>query len=166
VTRQMAERFADAFTLIRSWSEQIQVNELLVYDQLWPEVVSRHAYRISEGVAGGENFALAEGQYLWMSFARPEWVDFGSPSSESLTLPAGGSVVTYTDFPVGYHAFQMARDLGLEKLHAVRMYDAETGRWLTMEVKDGRLVGKDFPIPRIAVLYFDMVEAVVGWKPE
>jgi hypothetical protein len=166
VTQQMADTFVDAFTLIRAWSFQAHVTEVLVYDQLWPEVLSRRAYRTPGGEPAGENFLLAAGDFIWMGFDRSELIDFGPASGATLDLPAGVSVVTYTDFPMEYGAFRMARQIGLANLRAARMYDPSSGRWQTVEVREGGLVGMDFPIPRIAVMYFDMVNPVNGWRPE
>jgi beta propeller repeat protein len=166
VTEQMAATFTDAFTLIRSWTTQAHVTEILVYDQLWPEVISRRAWRTPSGEPAGENFPLVAGQFIWMGFDRSELIDFGPASGTSLDLPAGVSVVTYTDFPMEYRAFLMVRQIGIANLRAARMYDPSSGRWQTVEVRDGGLVGADFPIPRIAVMYFDMVNPVSGWRPK
>lgn len=166
VTEQMAATYPDAFSLIRSWSAQAHVTEVIVYDQLWPTVISRRAYRLPSGEPAGENFALVAGQYVWMGFDRSELIDFGPASGGALDLPAGVSVVTYTDFPMDYTAFRLARQLGLANLRAARMFDPASGRWQTVEVRGGGLVGMDFPIPRIAVMYFDMANPVNGWRPE
>ena len=166
VTQQMADTFVDAFTLIRSWNFQAHVIEVLVYDQLWPEVRSRRAYRTPEGEPAGTNFPLAAGQFIWMGFDRSELIDFGPASGATLDLPAGRSVVTYTDFPMEYSAFLMVDQIGLGNLHAVRMFDPSSGLWKTVEVRNGEKVGSDFQIPRIAVMYFDMANPVSGWKPE
>jgi len=166
VTQQMADTFADAHTLIRSWNTQAHVVEVLVYDQLWPTVVSRRAYRTPTGEPAGENFALTAGQFIWMGFDRSELIDFGPSSGNTLDLPEGSSVVTYTDFPMDYSAFRMARQIGLSNLRAARMYDPSNGRWQTVEVRGGELVGMDFPIPRIAVMYFDMAQPVGNWRPK
>lgn len=166
VTGQMAETFVDAFTLIRSWNAQARVTEVIVYDQLWPEVISRRAYRTPASEPAGDNFPLVAGQFIWLGFDGTELIDFGPASDVALDLPSGVSVVTYTDFPMEYTAFRMARQIGLDNLLAARMYDPSSGRWQTVEVRDGGLIGTDFPIPRIAVMYFDMANPVNGWRPE
>jgi beta propeller repeat protein len=166
VTEQMADTFGSAFNLIRSWNTQAHVVEVLVYDQLWPAVISRRAWRSPAGEPGGEDFQLVAGQFIWMGFDRSELIDFGPASGATLNLPAGASVVTFTDFPMEYSAFRMARQIGLDNLRAVRMFDPGSGQWKTVEVIDGGLVGEDFAIPRIAVMYFDMVSPVSGWRPE
>ena len=70
-------------------------------------------------------------------------------------------------FPVGYTAFRMMDQLGAGPARALRMHDPASGRWLTVQTgAGGRLVGADFPIPRIAVVLVDMQTAVEGWIPE
>lgn len=46
------------------------------------------------------------------------------------------------------------------------MLDGASGRWLTAEVREGRIIGYDFPIERSTVILMDMVTGVTGWRPE
>jgi len=75
------------------------------------------------------------------------------------------NVFGYTGFPSGYSAHQMLRQLGLDRVRAIRMLDTRSGQWWSAEVRDGALIGRDFDIPTAAVIWLDMKEAVNDWRP-
>jgi hypothetical protein len=56
--------------------------------------------------------------------------------------------------------------MGVAKVKAVRMLDAETGRWVVALVQNGRPIGNDFPIPNVAVLMVDLSAAVSNFRPQ
>jgi hypothetical protein len=74
-------------------------------------------------------------------------------------------VFSFGCFPDRYTAFGLLREIGKDKIQAVRMLDSETGKWLAAAVKDGNIVGEDFQIPRIAVMMLDMKAPVSSWIP-
>jgi beta propeller repeat protein len=167
VTDQMLATAATAFDLLDRWRTEANIVEVATYEQIWPEVVRRRAWRDAGGALQGENFALTVGMFVWLGFDRAQLIDFGPAETGPVDLPAGASVLTYSGFPVGYTAFRMMRQLGLEAVQSLRMHDPASGRWLTVQAgAGGRLVGADFPIPRIAVVLVDMQTAVEGWIPE
>lgn len=166
VTPQMLETAATAFDLLDRWRTDANVTEVATYEQLWPEVVMRRAWRDGQGALQGENFALAAGMFLWLGFDRAQLIDFGPSETGPLDLPQGASVLTYSGFPVGYSAFRMVRQLGTANVNALRLHDPASGRWQTLQTDAGRLVGADFPIPRIAVILIDMSNPVNGWTPQ
>ncbi|NLF86540.1 MAG: hypothetical protein GX571_10600 [Lentisphaerae bacterium] len=167
VTEAMLARAATAFELLDGWRTEANIVEVATYEQIWPEVVRRRAWRDAGGTLQGENFALTVGMFVWLGFDRDQLIDFGPAESGPVDLPAGASVLTYSGFPVGYTAFRMMDQLGAGPARALRMHDPASGRWLTVQTgAGGRLVGADFPIPRIAVVLVDMQTAVEGWIPE
>jgi hypothetical protein len=130
-------------------------------------VETRRAWRDgTTGTLQGEDFPLTLGMFVWLGFDRAQLIDFGPSESTPLDLPQGTSVLTYSGFPIDYSAFRMMRQLGLQNVRALRLHDPSSGRWQTVQVEAGRLVGTDFPIPRIAVILIDMTHAVNGWMPQ
>jgi len=79
------------------------------------------------------------------------WIErcagLGVNSAASLNLPAGPSVFSYTGFPSQYSAYRFVQQLGLSEVHAVRMLDSQSGRWVVASVLNGQVLGDDFPIP-------------------
>ncbi|HWI59791.1 MAG TPA: hypothetical protein VNZ22_21360, partial [Bacillota bacterium] len=83
-----------------------------------------------------------------------------------VTLAAGANVLSYAGFPSQYTAYNLLQQLGLPNARAVRMLDAQSGRWLVAEVLNGRPVGADFSIPRVAVLMLDLANPVSNFQPK
>jgi hypothetical protein len=46
------------------------------------------------------------------------------------------------------------------------MLDSQSGRWLVAEVQNGRPIGVDFVVPRVAVLMLDLVNPVNNFQPQ
>lgn len=166
VTAQMLDTASTAFQLLERWRADANVIEVATYEQLWPEVVMRRAWRDGGGALQGDDFPLTVGMFVWLGFDRAQLIDFGPSESGPLDLPQGASVLTYSGFPIGYTAFRMMRQIGLQNVHALRLHDPASGRWQTVQAEAGQLVGNDFPIPRIAVILIDMTSAVNGWTPQ
>ncbi|MDA3926313.1 MAG: hypothetical protein PF904_16595 [Kiritimatiellae bacterium] len=166
VTQQMLATATTAFDLLDRWRTEANIIEVATYEQLWPTTVMHRAFRDAEGILQGDDFDLSVGMFVWLGFDRAQLIDFGPAESGSIDLAEGANVMTYSGFPVGYSGFDMMRDIGLENVRALRMHDATSGRWLTVQVDAGQLVGNDFAIPRIAVILVDMEMAVTGWCPQ
>ena len=166
VTTHMLESASTSFELLEHWRTSANLIEVLAYEQLWPEMVVKRAWRDQAGQLQGDDFALDTGMFVWLGFDRAQLIDFGPSESEPIDLPEGVSVLTYSGFPVGYSAFDMIRQIGPEKIRALRMHDPSAGRWLTVQMDGARRIGADFEIPRIAVIFIDMDESVSQWKPE
>jgi hypothetical protein len=84
---------------------------------------------------------------------------------DALDLASGVNVFSYRCFPDRYTAYGLLRELGKDAVRAVRMLDSETGKWLAAAVEDGKIVGEDFQIPRIAVMMMDMKVPASSWIP-
>ena len=130
-----------------------------------PQVSSQSA-RWVNGQASGDNFTLVSGSFLWVRFNDRDVLDLGLNDTGAINLAAGVNVLSYTAFPSRFSAFKLIRQLGLNNARAVRMLEAESGRWVVAEVQDGNLAGEDFSIPNVAVLLIDMTSAVNQYKPE
>ncbi len=175
VTEAMATYQQTAFPLLRQWNVQAGVTELHRFTSLLPTVAQETA-RMEGGVPTGADFPLVPGSFLWVQFGTKRLLDLGVNAAGTFNFPAGVSVLSHTRFPNGYSAFQLLRQLGLERARGVRMLDAEAGRWSVAEVQSlappgggppvPTAVGDDFTIPNVAVLFIELTADVNLWKPE
>jgi hypothetical protein len=113
----------------------------------------------------GSNFSLEEGSFLWVKFDGTRILDLGQNACDTLNLGMGVNVFGYTCFPRDYTAYALIRELGLAKVKAVRVLDAETGQWKVASVASGAPAGADFEIAPVAVVMIDMNEGVADFKP-
>jgi beta propeller repeat protein len=164
VTPAMVTQAGDAFTLLERWNAEAGVQSISRYSALVPVPVKQTA-SWSDGAPSGDNFALQAGDFIWLGFDAPRVLDMGADLAGSLSLQVGVNVFGYTGFPSGYSAHQMLRQLGLNRVRAIRMLDTRSGQWWSSEVRDGALIGRDFDIPTAAVIWLDMKEAVNDWRP-
>ena len=164
VTPVMASRASDAFTLLEHWHDAVGVSSITRYSSLIPTLVAQTA-TWNSGAATGDNFTLTPGDFIWLGFDAPRVVDMGGDSAGTLNLSAGVNVFGYTGFPQSYSAHRMLRQLGLDHVRAIRMLDAKSGQWWSAEVRNGKVVGRDFPIPASAVIWVDMKQDVNDWRP-
>jgi beta propeller repeat protein len=165
VTPAMAAYQQNAYALLTLWHAQAGLQELTHYTTLVPQVV-RETVSWTNGAPSGPNFALAAGDFLWVKFADPRVMDLGLNSAGPVNLVAGANVLSYAGFPSQYSAYQLLTQLGLANAGGVRRLDSESGRWVVAEVIDGKLVGVDFTIPRVAVLLLDLANPVSNFKPQ
>jgi beta propeller repeat protein len=164
VTSALAARFGNAFALLSSWNSQAGVTAVSRYSSLVPAVTLQEAVWAAGG-AGGENFALIPGEFLWVRFGEARVLDLGPRSAVELTLTEGIHALTSTRFPPGYHAFRLIDEIGSENVRAIRMLDPISGFWRTVEVRGQGILGTSFPIPNVAVLFLDLVNPVTEWTP-
>ena len=165
VTEALAANQHDARTLLSRWNTQAGVTEITRFVSLTP-TVSFETARWVNGQFGGANFALEAGSFLWVKFDTNQVIDLGVTGRGFAALIAGVNAISYTAYPNDYTAYKMARQLGVNKVRAVRILESESGRWLVAEVRNGRLIGSDFAIPRAAVVFVDMDSPVAQWRPE
>jgi len=164
VTAGMAAYAQNAYGLLSLWGPS-GVQAVTEYSALAPQVLSQTAY-LSNGAPAGVNFSLLPGSFLWVRFNRQQVLDLGLNNSSPLNLAAGANVFGYTAFPDGYTAYQLLGQLGLSNALAVRMLDAESGRWRVAEIQNGALVGDNFPIPNVAVLMVALAQPVNQFVPQ
>jgi beta propeller repeat protein len=165
VTEGMVSRQKDAFTLLSTWNVQAGVSGIIRYRSLVPFPVIETAVWDNGGPVGS-NFDLEEGSFLWVVFDRAKILHLGVDGEcDALDLASGVNVFSYRCFPDRYTAYGLLRELGKDAVRAVRMLDSETGKWLAAAVEDGKIVGEDFQIPRIAVMMMDMKVPASSWIP-
>lgn len=164
VTPGMATYAQNAYGLLSLWGAS-GIQAVTEYTALVPQVASQTA-SIANGVPAGVNFSLVPGSFLWVQFNSPQVLDLGLNNSSPLNLAAGANVFGYTAFPDGYTAYQLLQQLGAANALAVRMLDAESGRWRVAELQNGNLVGDNFPIPNVAVLMVALANPVNHFVPQ
>jgi len=165
VTPTMVTYQTDAFTLLTQWNAQAKVQEITHYTALVPSVTSETAYW-TNGAASGTNFKLTAGSFLWVKFGGQGILDLGSGTTNSINLTAGANVLSYAGFPSQYSAYKLLNQLGSSAGRAVRMLDSQSGRWLIAEFQNGKPIGIDFTIPRVAVVVIDMTQPVNNFQPQ
>jgi len=164
VTDAMVADAQNAYGLLSLWGPG-GVQSVTAYGPLVPQVEAQTAL-ITGGVPGGTDFGLVSGSSLWVGFGADSVLDLGVNNAAPINLAAGPNVFGYTRFPDGYTAFQLLTQLGLANAQAVRMLDAQSGRWVVAEVLDGVLAGADFPIPTVAVVMVEMAAPVTQFTPQ
>lgn len=164
VTAAMVADAQNAYGLLADWGSN-GVQSVTEYTSLTPTVASQTAY-VTNGAPAGVNFALVPGSFLWIKFNGRQVLDLGVNTSSAISLAAGANVFGYTGFPADYNAYTLLQQIGLNRALAVRMLDAESGRWRVAEVQGGRVIGDNFPIPGTAVLMVSVTNPVSGFIPQ
>jgi beta propeller repeat protein len=165
VTPAMAAYQQNAYSLLTLWNAQAGVQQITHYTSLVPQVNSETVAWVG-GAPSGPNFALTPGSFLWIKFADQRVLDLGVNSVGPVNLAAGANVLSYAGFPSQYSAYKLLGQLGSANVRAVRMLDSQSGRWLVAEVQNGRPIGVDFVVPRVAVLMLDLVNPVNNFQPQ
>lgn len=164
ITPAMVSYAQNAFGLLSLWASN-GVQSVTEYTTLVPQVVTETAFW-TNGMAGGQNFSLVAGGFLWIQINTNQVLDLGVNNGSALNLAAGANVFSYTGFPDAYNAFTLLRQLGLNNVLSVRMLDSASGRWRIALVQNGNPVGDNFPIPNTAVLMVNMANAVNQFYPQ
>ena len=164
VTAAMASRYGNAFALLTAWQAQAGVVAVSKYTSLVPVPVSQTATWTGTAPAG-TNFALAQGDFLWLQFPAFGVLDLGPASGRAVNLSAGVNVLGYDSFPHGTTLYGLVRSLGIDHVTSVRVLDANLGLWQTVTVQAGVMVGADRPVPEVAVVLLDLKDALPNWKP-
>jgi len=165
VTPALAAYLPDAYALLNLWHAQAGVQEIMRYTTLVPSVTTE-TVTWNGSAPSGPNFALTPGGFLWIKFADARVLDLGTSPAGPVNLAAGVNVLSYAGFPSQYSAYRLLTQLGIANARAVRMLDAQSGRWVVAEIQNGRPVGVDFAVPRVAVLLLDVVNAVNNFQPQ
>ncbi len=165
VTPAMASYQQNAYALLALWHAQAGVQEITHYTALVPTVTSETV--VWNGSApSGPNFTLTPGSFLWIKFADSRVLDLGHDLAGPVNLAAGVNVLSYAGFPSQYSAYKLLTQLGMINARAVRMLDSQSGRWLVAEIHNGRPIGVDFTVPRVAVVMLDLANAVNNFQPQ
>lgn len=164
ITAALAARYPNAFALLAAWNSQAGVAAVSRYSTLLPTPV-RQTATWSGASAAGENFALTEGDFLWLQFPAFGILDLGSASGRAVNLGAGLNVLGYDSFPPGQTLHGLIRGLGLSRVKSLRFLDAANGLWSAATVRSGVIVGPDRPVPGVAVVLLDLTDPISGWKP-
>lgn len=164
VTTGMAARLPDAHQLLRVWNREAGITGITRYTALLPQPVAE-TVSWEGGQPSGDNFTLEPGGFLWVKFGDMKILDLGTTECAAIGLASGTNVFSYSCFPDRFSAYGLIRELGPENVRALRLLDAETGRWVVATVVGGAISGEDFTIPQIAVLMLDMSVPISDWRP-
>lgn len=165
VTEGLLGYRSTAAELLTLWQQQAGVVEITRYSQLVPTIESQTVSWDGTGVTGGD-FILDQGDFLWVKFAATNILDFASSDCVLRDLIAGVNVMTTTCVPDDYDAYRLMKELGATNVNAVRLLNAQTGRWQVATVDtNGVIIGENFHIPPIAVVLIDMKQSVNQWQP-
>ncbi len=165
ITEGMAHGYGNAFSLLADWAHAAGVERLTRFTGAFPEMTEEVAF-IEGGSPQGTNFILQPGEFLWVHFPESQVIELDIPDQTPVDLPGGLSALSYDRFPLGYSAAAFIRDLGPERVRAIRMLDSQSGFWKALEVNtDGSLLGPNFRIPPVAVVLLDLNEAIPAWEP-
>ncbi|MDX2441671.1 MAG: hypothetical protein QNK40_14110 [Desulfobacterales bacterium] len=164
ITEGMVNHIPDAYTLLSLWNKDAGVTSISRYTSLSPAVVSE-TINWDGNAPVGNNFNLEQGSFLWVRFGQTHILDLGFGSCPLIDLVSGLNGFNYACFPDNYTAFQLIRDIGLDKINSLRFLNSGTGRWETASVVDNKIVGSNFNIPRIAVVMLNMKTSFDSWKP-
>lgn len=163
LTPALVAKHANAYSLLSAWNAAAGVISLSRISSFAPLTTETAA--ISGGTTTGTNFALVAGQFIWVRFNEGRLLDLGAASATPLNLPAGVSAFTHTRLPLGYTGHALARSLGLANVRGIRVLDPQDGNWRMLAVNAGAIVGPDFPVPDVAVVIVELINAVNGWSP-
>jgi hypothetical protein len=164
VTAAMLAYAQNAYGLLADWGTN-GVQAITEYTSLTPTVASQTAF-LTNGLPAGPDFSLVPGSFLWIKFNSRQVLDLGVNSSSFINLAAGANVFGYSGYPDAYSAFTLLQQIGLNNALAVRMLDAESGRWRVAEVQGGNVAGDNFTIPSTAVLMINVTNAVSNFVPQ
>lgn len=165
VTPALVERYGSAFALLADWQAAAGVVAVHRYTQLLPEPV-RASASWEDGSAAGDDFPLLAGTSLWVEFPEARVLDLGDRLPVAIDLQAGLNVLSSAALPLDYTAYRAAADIGISKLAAMRLLDAASGFWRSLEVtENGDIIGADFIIPPAAVVFLELREPVSAWQP-
>lgn len=165
VTEGMTTGYGNAFSLLADWFAVAGVESISRYTGAIPDWTQETATMV-DGSPTGVNFPLVPGEFIWVYFPSEEVLDLGAQSTALVDLPSGMSAFSYDRFPLGYSGEALIRDMGAENVVGIRMLDAETGFWRTIEVgSEGELLGPNFFIPPAAVVLLNLSGEISGWEP-
>ncbi len=153
-----------AAELLTLWQQQAGVVEITRYSQLLPTIVSESVSWDGSSVIGTD-FTLNQGDFLWVKFNDANILDFASSTCSAQDLAAGINVLSTACVPDDYNAYRLLEELDSTNVSAVRLLNAQTGRWQVASVDAGSIIGENFEIPPVAVVLIDMLQPVNQWLP-
>lgn len=163
VTPALVAQYGNAASLLAAWHAEAGVTTVSRFTSYAPLVLE--TVTMSGGAPTGSSFSLVAGDFIWVRFDEKQLLDLGAAPATPLDLPAGTSVFTHTQLPLGYTGHALARSLGLTNVRGLRMLDAEAGLWRVLAVEEGAIIGADFRVPPVAVVIVDLAQPVNDWTP-
>lgn len=158
----LASAYPSAGALMAAKGEELGIERILSLDPL------HNTYK--EAVAGGEDFSLVPGMGIVLYVAKGGALTLAeSGEAASYTLLPGTNQIGMLSVPYGYGAHELMRSVGLAAVQSVRRFDAETGSWQSVAVRQTEagpeLVGENFIIQPGDGLMIVVKSRVDGWVP-
>lgn len=158
----LASQYPSASALIAAKGEELGIERVLSHDPL------HNTY--TEAAAGGGDFTLAKGAGLVIYAQKSGTLKLAeSGETASYTLLPGTNQIGILTVPFGYSAFDLMRSVGFDNVQSVRRFDATTGAWQTVAVRQGangaEIVGMNFTVYPGDGVMITMRNRVDGWQP-
>jgi len=166
ITATIADRYSDVYSLLEVWGDAAAVSQISRFTAYEPNLVEETA-EWDGSAASGTNFPLTVGSFIWVRFNDSVALDLGPASGSDIDLVEGLNVVSHTDFPSEFNAYDLIESIGASKVEAVRILDARAGLWNSVSVDGtGQIIGHNFRIPKTSVVLLELSEAVASWNPQ
>jgi len=159
ITAEMAHIQKNAFDLLALWHEKAGIQEIIFYKSLIPSLETQTA-KWQNGQAVGDNFILSANTFVWVKFDQTFILNLGNNNCNPVTLIPGPNIMSYGCFPDKFSSYQLINMIGGSIVTSVRMPVASNGKWEVTIIKDGQILGPDFPIARAAVLLIDVQKQI------
>jgi len=156
---KLAQDYATASDLLNEFG---QIDKLLAFS-------NSHGMYL-EATREGDDFNIQQGMAIAVYANSAGKLDVAaSGESVQYTLLPGENQIGLLTIPAAYSAYALVNSIGLDNLRSLRRFDAVTGRWQTVAVRerDGikEIAGVNFAIIPGDGLIINMSNRVDGWKP-
>lgn len=143
-TDTVAAAFPNAFALLTEWNATSGITEIQKFDPASGLILSA---RIPGGSPEGDDFPVIAGDALLTRSPGTGVLSLSAPGTcPAVPIVAGANYVSLACVPPGFTAQDWVLALGLDKISSIARYDTNTGRWTTLAVDQGSLVGENFEI--------------------
>ena len=160
VTASLVADKQTAFTLLSVW-KAAGVTAIESYNSV--NGILLRAELNSDGISVGADFPLVENSALYVYASQQNTLSLGSrPTCAPLNLVSGFNLAGHACFPPNYQVSEFINSVGFTAITSISRLDLPSGRWQTVAVDNGTMVGDDFPlVPGEG--YIVHAAAVTGW---
>ncbi|CAG1064880.1 hypothetical protein BAC1_00449 [uncultured bacterium] len=156
---KLAQDYATASALLNEYG---QIEKLIAFS-------NAHGMYL-EAVRAGDDFNIQQGMALAVYATTAGKLDVAaSGESVQYTLLPGENQIGLLTIPAAYSAYALVNSIGLDNVRSLRRFDAVTGRWQTVAVREKEgvkeIAGVNFTIIPGDGLIINMSNRVDGWKP-
>ncbi|BCE03604.1 hypothetical protein [Marinicellulosiphila megalodicopiae] len=164
VTAGMLDVVSTASELLTKWNEQSSVTSIRRYNQLSPDVLMDEI-TVSNILDPESNYVLSEGDSLWVKFDDNYILNLANFACGTHNLTVGLNVLADHCFADDTTALDIVKNIGVDNLQQIRMFEKKTGKWVMMSVINNQPFGDNFKITNNSVLFINVINPVESWKP-